>query len=103
VAKLGRELTRSVGEAPRVWLLDEVTGIVRRSRSSGAICYVSAPILDDSDKTPHGGQRGVRPQPVTPLEAACLHASCDVIGDAEPNYRCWTTTHCGLYTRSFYT
>jgi len=27
VAKLGRELTRSVGEAPRVWLLDEVTGI----------------------------------------------------------------------------
>ena len=27
VAKLGRELTRSVGDAPRVWLLDEVTGI----------------------------------------------------------------------------
>jgi predicted AAA+ superfamily ATPase len=27
VAKLGRELTRSVGEAPRVWLLDEVTGL----------------------------------------------------------------------------
>jgi predicted AAA+ superfamily ATPase len=27
VAKLGRELTRSVGEAPRAWLLDEVTGI----------------------------------------------------------------------------
>jgi uncharacterized protein len=27
VAKLGRELTRSVGETPRVWLLDEVTGI----------------------------------------------------------------------------
>lgn len=27
VAKLGRELTRSVGNAPRVWLLDEVTGI----------------------------------------------------------------------------
>ena len=27
VAKLGRELTRSVGEARRVWLLDEVTGL----------------------------------------------------------------------------
>ena len=27
VAKLGRELTRSVGEATRVWLLDEVTGL----------------------------------------------------------------------------
>ncbi len=27
VATLGRELTRSVGEAPRAWLLDEVTGI----------------------------------------------------------------------------
>jgi len=27
VAKLGRELTRSVGEVPRIWLLDEVTGI----------------------------------------------------------------------------
>jgi predicted AAA+ superfamily ATPase len=27
VATLGRELTRSVGEAPRVWLLDEVTGL----------------------------------------------------------------------------
>lgn len=27
VAKLGRERTRSVGDAPRVWLLDEVTGI----------------------------------------------------------------------------
>jgi predicted AAA+ superfamily ATPase len=27
VAKLGRELTRSVGDVPRVWLLDEVTGI----------------------------------------------------------------------------
>lgn len=27
VAKLGRELTRSVGNVPRVWLFDEVTGI----------------------------------------------------------------------------
>jgi predicted AAA+ superfamily ATPase len=27
VAKLGGELTRSMGEVPRVWLLDEVTGI----------------------------------------------------------------------------
>jgi predicted AAA+ superfamily ATPase len=27
VAKLGRELTRSAGEAPRAWLLDEVIGI----------------------------------------------------------------------------
>ncbi len=27
VAKLGRELTRSVGETARVWLLDEVTGV----------------------------------------------------------------------------
>jgi hypothetical protein len=27
VAKLGRELTRSVGDVPRIWLLDEVTGI----------------------------------------------------------------------------
>lgn len=27
VATLGRELTRSVGEVPRVWLLDEVTGV----------------------------------------------------------------------------
>jgi uncharacterized protein len=27
VVKLGRELTRSMGEAPRVWLLDEVTGL----------------------------------------------------------------------------
>jgi predicted AAA+ superfamily ATPase len=27
VAKLGRELTRSIGDVPRVWLLDEVTGI----------------------------------------------------------------------------
>lgn len=27
VAKLGRELTRSVAEVPRIWLLDEVTGI----------------------------------------------------------------------------
>jgi predicted AAA+ superfamily ATPase len=27
VVKLGRELTRSVGEAPRVWFLDEVTGL----------------------------------------------------------------------------
>ncbi len=27
VATLGRELTRSMGEAPRAWLLDEVTGI----------------------------------------------------------------------------
>lgn len=27
VAKLGRELTRSVEEAPRAWLLDEVTGV----------------------------------------------------------------------------
>ena len=27
VTKLGRELTRSVSDAPRIWLLDEVTGI----------------------------------------------------------------------------
>ncbi len=27
VAKLGRELTRSVGNAPRVWLFDEITSI----------------------------------------------------------------------------
>jgi uncharacterized protein len=27
LAKLGRELTRSIGEAPRIWLLDEVTGV----------------------------------------------------------------------------
>lgn len=27
VATLGRELTRSIGDAPRAWLLDEVTGI----------------------------------------------------------------------------
>ncbi|MGO9559400.1 MAG: AAA family ATPase [Acidimicrobiales bacterium] len=27
VAKLGRDLTRSVGDVPRVWLLDEITGV----------------------------------------------------------------------------
>lgn len=27
IVKLGRELTRSIGEVPRVWMLDEVTGV----------------------------------------------------------------------------